>query len=225
MISVKDFYDIEENQYTNIDDFSEYGSTNDQVVSGIVQAFKNHPAVYGWYISDERPEYPSDTNKWMPSLTNRYQLIKRIDPNHPTLIILGCYQGENVAAWPPALKQLNRVTDGIGFDSYPVPYSPTSIVQECSEKLRDVVPEAANRWFVIQGFSWASYPDVVADEGSDIRKARYPTLGELRTMIHGARNAGAENLLVYSYFDLKNDKRQFASAWQNIHQALAEAQD
>lgn len=225
LFSIKDFYDIEANDYINLSDFSEYGTNNDQIVAGIVQTYKDHPALYGWYISDERPEAPSDSNKWMPALKDRYQLIKQKDPSHPTLIILGCYQGENVASWPPALTRLIQATDAIGFDSYPVPYAPLSIVQQCSQTISNAVTNSDNRWFVIQGFSWSSYPEVVKQDGSDITKARYPTLNELKEMINSARNAGINNILVYSYFDLKNDSTHFAATWQNLRQAIAETRN
>jgi hypothetical protein len=220
MFSVKDFYAEETQPQIALGDFAEYGQSHDDVVRGIVRTFKDHPAIWGWYISDERPESPDQVAQWAPVLKRRYTLIKEADPVHPTLIVLSCYQGSNVAAWSQKVDPIAQATDHLGFDSYPVPYAPLDVVKQCSGVLAHSVPQSANRWFVMQAFSWASYPEVPKADGQDVTKARYPTIGEMRTMIQHAKQAGVPNILVYSYFDLKKDTSSFARAWTNLLSAL-----
>lgn len=215
IFSLKDFYDIEENQQVPLSQVKAFGNSYEQVALQYVRTFKNHPALYGWYISDERPEVPQDAGKWVPVLLDRYKKIKQIDPAHPTIVILQCYQGTYLGN-TKSLGSISVATDDLGFDTYPIPYEQISTIGGCANTLTSVVEQPANRWYVIQSFSWASYPDIPRSIGEDVSKARYPTKAELQQMVDQAKQAGVSNFLFYSYFDLKQDKAHFKQNWQNV---------
>jgi len=77
---------------------------HDEIVTKAVEAFREHPALLGWYIADELP--PSST----PALRARRALINRLDPWHPTWAVY-CV--------PQDIPDMVGTADLIGMDPYP----------------------------------------------------------------------------------------------------------
>jgi hypothetical protein len=219
IININDFYDVIPNPPTPLSSYSNFGTSNESVALGIVNTFKNNPAVWGWYISDEKPDSLGALPTWQPVLQDRYNKIKKADPNHPTLIVLGCYQG-TVQDSGSMAKTLSSATDSLAFDAYPIPYEPTTTIKDCSSTLASSF-KGSDKWFVVQNFSWVSYPDVVSSLNLDIKQARYPSLDEMKSMVSQARSSGINNFLFYSYFDLKKDSQNFSKQWSNVKSVVA----
>ncbi|MCL5105314.1 MAG: carbohydrate binding domain-containing protein [Armatimonadetes bacterium] len=75
------------------------------IFKGLVETYKNHPALLAWYINDEL------SNEYLPQIADRYNYIKSSDPNHP--------------AWQVMTTATNHRahvdnTDVLGVDDYPV---------------------------------------------------------------------------------------------------------
>ena len=216
VFSLKDFYDKE--SYVPLSEVSQHGSTYDQVALNLVQQLKNHPAIYGWSISDERPETPASLASWLPVLQQRAQAIRQIDPNHPTLGVMQCYPGTYLND-TGSLNQLGTAMTDLGLDTYPIPYNDINLVGQCASTLAKS-NITGRRWFVVQSFSWKSYPDIPNGLGYNLSQARYPTKAELQTMVNQARSNGANNIMFYSYFDMKKDTANFATNWANLTEVV-----
>ena len=126
----------------------------------------SHPSILAWYVVDE----PSLRRVPVEVIRREADLIKMIDPVHPTLICDGYpfrglqYQDlVDIASpcWYPVWKQISVTTSG-----------------KCIDEIAHVVPKNEAIWYVVQAWTW--------------RNVRFPTPQEERVMtylaiIHGAR--------------------------------------
>jgi hypothetical protein len=78
-------------------------------------AFRSHPALLAWYVNAE------STIERVKALRMHYELLERIDPDHPTWTVL--YQYDMMRAMAPTF-------DILGVDIYPVTTSPLSAVTQ-----------------------------------------------------------------------------------------------
>ena len=166
----------------------------EQMTRGIINEFKDHPAILAWYLNDELPV------KYIPRLTKRYKLVKQLDPNHPAWIAL--FQVDE-------LKSYLGTTDVIGTDPYPIPAYPMSMVSEWTQKTREAAGPKRAIWMVPQLHNAGLYRKDYADSPS-------PTLDEVRCMTYQSLVHGANGLIYYSFFDLKRDPLGFESRWADV---------
>ncbi|MBN8587951.1 MAG: chitobiase/beta-hexosaminidase C-terminal domain-containing protein [Rhodothermia bacterium] len=131
-----------------------------------IEAFKKHPALLGWYISDE----PSAVNIPPAPLEELYRFIKSIDPYHPITIVFN--EVNNPTLYSGAM-------DIVMADPYPIPNQPIAQVQTFTEKLVRGFRYQKPVWIVPQAFGGGEWWQ------------REPTRQEIRAMtylalIHGA---------------------------------------
>ena len=87
-----------------------------------IEAFKDHPALYGWYIADEPELFDDDPEGWpvvhryLDIDPGYYHLAKQADPNHPTYIT---HNQEFIPADLPIYQAFMQVTDITGIHQYP----------------------------------------------------------------------------------------------------------
>lgn len=162
----------------------------DQAVDGIVRTFRDHPAVWGWYLNDERPP-------WMrPELRARYLQVRALDPEHPTW---------SVIAHIDAIGEYVDTCDLLGSDPYPLPNKPLTMVAEWTRKTAQAAPER---------------PVLMVPQLHDKSlyyggEHRPPTAQEARLMTYLALIEGADGLIFYSLFDLRRDKaRGWETRWR-----------
>lgn len=173
------------------------------MAKGVVEAFRSHPAVLAWYLNDELP------TTFVPALTERYQLLRQLDPNHPCWSVL--YQVKE-------LDQYVGTTDILGTDPYPVPTGPLSRAGEWTRLAGEAMGRPVGTWMVPQAHDWGNYRDAAEEKA----KTRAPTLDELRNMTYECLAAGAMGLVYYSYFDLQRDRLGFAPRWADMTALAAE---
>ncbi|NTV50928.1 MAG: hypothetical protein HGA20_14970 [Geobacteraceae bacterium] len=82
----------------------------------LVNTFKNHPALYGWYTEDE----PKAADIPVPGCENVYDTIKAADPFHPVVVV---YPGYGAGFWPAGttaypIPTVRRMYDVFGIDNY-----------------------------------------------------------------------------------------------------------
>ena len=131
-----------------------------------VKAFRNHPALLAWYISDE----PVGQNVPVENLIYTYQVIKTLDPYHPITIVF---------MTPKRAKDYENVFDVVMADPYPIP---NHSVTEVGSVTRDLISDfniSKPVWIIPQAF------------GGNEWWRREPTAQEIRAMtylavIHGA---------------------------------------
>ena len=78
-------------------------------VQNFVNAIKNHPAVWGWYLADEPELGPSGVHTYLATNPGYYPAVKSADPNHPVWLV---FSGRAQSGW-------NDVTDIVAIDTYP----------------------------------------------------------------------------------------------------------
>lgn len=164
-----------------------------------VAEFGKHPALLAWYINDELPL------SMVERLAARRDLMERLDPHHPTWVVL--YQVDQVAQYMPTF-------DVIGTDPYPIPTKSAGLALEWTRMTRDGVLNTRAMWQVPQAFDWGGY------NKSNLEATRAPTVDEVRAMSWQCIAAGANGLVMYSFFDLKkmSERDPFERRWAEVCQ-------
>ena len=167
----------------------------DAIVRGIVPLFRDHPALLAWYLNDELPVTMQDR------LDARQQLVRQLDPNHPTWAVL--YQVDEFHGY------LNSA-DVLGADPYPVNDRPVTMAADWTRKCAAVSDAHRSLWMVPQAMDWACYHKDRAD------KYRAPTLDEELVMTYLCLIHGAHGLIYYCYHDLMRDRLGFDKRWADM---------
>jgi hypothetical protein len=122
-------------------------------LANFVNTYKNHPALFGWYLADE----PNLRGVSPASLISDYQSIKQADPNHPVAIAF-CCRWISIDPYYDAL-------DIIMYDHYPfTPGTPEFWdIESVTSVINDFVNIAKNRGkkfiIILQGHSWPGSGD------------------------------------------------------------------
>jgi hypothetical protein len=196
LYSIKDFY-----AGTKwAPDFIETVEDEEPEVRRTVREYRDHPALLGWYINDERPLSMVDR------LEAHQQWVAAEDPNHPTWVVL--YQVRDVAGYV-------RTFDAIGTDPYPIPSRPPAMAGEWAELTREAVGDARPIWMVPQVHNWGIY--------RGYEDSRPPTLEEVRSMTWQCICEGADGLVYYSWMDLRRDETTpFEERWPEVKAVVEE---
>ena len=164
------------------------GSTNDELLTKVVNALKAHPGLGAWKGFDE----PALGNVPAAGLVRGYKKLRALDPNHP-LVIIQAPRGTvaELRKYAPAL-------DITGADIYPVGYPPGRHAARANKDIsvvgdvtRTMVGAANGKpvWMTLQ-IAWSGVlpPSHVP---------RFPTLLEERFMAYQAIVAGARGLAFF----------------------------
>lgn len=123
-----------------------------------ISIFRDHPALLGWYISDE----PTGNNIPPETLVEIYNVVKENDPWHPVSIVF-------MAPFLNSKKYTNAL-DIVMADPYPLPDLPLSMVGDVTGRLKEEFRGKRPVWIVPQAF------------GGGELWSREPTLQEIRSM-------------------------------------------
>ncbi len=123
-----------------------------------IKTFRDHPALLGWYISDEPNGYKIPPEK----LEEIYNIVKEYDPWHPVSIVF-------MAPFLSSKKYINAL-DIVMADPYPLPELPVSMVGNVAGQLKSEFEGKRPVWIVPQAFG-----------GGELWE-REPTLQEIRAM-------------------------------------------
>ncbi|MBM4050450.1 MAG: hypothetical protein FJ279_35595, partial [Planctomycetes bacterium] len=189
--SIKDFYEGTQYFQKRVGPFE----GEDAMTRGVVEAFKGHPAVLAWYLNDELP--PS----YLPRLRARYQLVKELDPDHPTWIVHYYSDAKSLAPYADT-------TDVLGVDPYPIASKPVTYVSTMVKAANQAVRGHRGLWVVPQAFAWwQCVPELRQKKrpptAEELEKKRAPTIPEMRCMTYLALIHGAKGIIYYSLYDLK----------------------
>jgi hypothetical protein len=215
IISLKDLYDQLPDGSTTAAAHAQFGSNNEQIAQTVAAKFGNHPAVWGYGITDEAPMDASELAKWRPILTRRYQVIKATS-NKPILATLVGKTSPNPTDRRSFLSALRTGSDHFALDYYPVPFEPIEGIQGIASDLPAVGD--SDGWFVAQSFSWSRYPDTARAIGYNPSASRAPSTAEMVAMARLALAGGAKNIMFYSYFDIAGDPAQQAALSAAVRQ-------
>ncbi len=128
-----------------------------RLISEII-AFRDHPALLGWYVADEPNGYKIPP----PELEDIYNIVRQNDPWHPVSIVF-------MAPFITSKKYLNAL-DIVMADPYPLPDLPASLVGNVAGQLKEEFSGKRPVWIVPQAF------------GGGELWSREPTMQEIRSM-------------------------------------------
>lgn len=123
-----------------------------------INTFRDHPALLGWYISDE----PSAKRITPEQLENIYRTVKEADPWHPVSIVF-------MAPYLTA-KKYSDALDIVMADPYPIPDHPSTLPGDVADLLISEFRGKKPVWIVPQAF------------GGGELWSREPTIQEIRSM-------------------------------------------
>ena len=141
-----------------------------------IKAFRDHPALLAWYISDEPNGHKTDPE----ILKELYNTVKENDPWHPVSIVFTAPVMDS--------RIYSESLDIVMADPYPVPDLPISLVGDVTGQLRSEFNGRKPVWIVPQIFG-----------GGEIW-GREPTLQEVRSMTWQSIIKGAAGI---QYFVLQ----------------------
>jgi len=135
-----------------------------------IMAFRDHPALLAWYISDE----PTG-NKISPEyLESIYKTVKDADPWHPVSIVF-------MAPFMSAARYAGAL-DIVMADPYPIPSGPATMAGDVARRLSETFRGKNPVWIVPQAFGGGEWWE------------REPSLQELRAMTYQAVINGARGI-------------------------------
>ena len=120
--------------------------------------FRDHPALLGWYISDE----PNGRNITPGKLEEIYKTVKDYDPWHPVSIV---FMAPFITS-----KRYSDALDIVMADPYPIPDYPATMAGDVAGQLRTEFKGKRPFWIVPQAF------------GGGELWSREPTIQEIRSM-------------------------------------------
>jgi hypothetical protein len=187
----------------------QYGATTTRQVAGVIKQYDGHPAVWGYFISDELPADPqgeAGTATWLGPLKARYRQVTRLS-RKPVMVSM--YWGENREAF---LYDVHGAASGhLMMDYYPFPdetvhggrrqtYGPIADLATTGSTMRRVA--GAQSWSAIQAFPWEREPGTAKQFGFNGQLA--PSVGDMAHMAQLALRGdgtgpGAQNLAFFSY--------------------------
>ena len=164
-----------------------------------INRFKDHPALLGWYISDEPTGHGEDPD----SLKSTYELIKSIDPYHPVSIVFMA---------PAQARKYADAMDIVMADPYPVPNQPIRSVGTVTRNLKKEFLGEKAVWIVPQAFGGGEW------------WGREPSLRELRAMTWLAVVEGAAGIQYFVRHGLNGFPKSTAT-WGECGKMALEIQE
>ncbi|MFH2068917.1 MAG: discoidin domain-containing protein [Candidatus Omnitrophota bacterium] len=149
-----------------------------------VNLYKNHPALLGWYMYDE----PEILSQPMEKLKETYELIKKLDPYHPCVMLNNSLEG---------IATYEGCADILMPDPYPLFVnkggfiSPITKISVFMDRCRESAPDKP-AWITLQAFD-------VGDEDETCSTQRAPDFKEFRAMVYLAIIHGAKGFLHFAY--------------------------
>ncbi|MFC2124076.1 chitobiase/beta-hexosaminidase C-terminal domain-containing protein [Bacteroidota bacterium] len=139
-----------------------------EILKKEVIMFRDHPALLAWYINDE----PIGQGRPVELLEKTYQLVREIDPYHPSSIVF---------MTPERAVEFENAMDIAMTDPYPVPGNMEMVVEDVQHLNRQFGTSKSN-WLVPQAFGGGEF------------WTREPTKQELRLMTYMGIVSGAKGI-------------------------------
>ena len=169
-----------------------------------VDSMKGHPAVMGWFVSDEQPIAD------IPKMRRRQGWMEALDPDHPTWYALDTVR---------EARHYLGAADVMGLDPYPIPKKPIGLVYSTTRQGVTNTFGAVANWQFPQAFGWGWL------KRRETKGMRAPTQKEMANMGWQAIAGGANGLIFYAYQHLSephdDPEDAFEPAWART-KAMAE---
>lgn len=175
-------------------------------ITELVKKVYNHPALFGYYISDEPDCGRSSPPFCIPpeNLIDTYKTIKSVDKTHPVTVLVNN---------PNAMRYYINASDITMSDPYPCQSPPNSVGPVTSVSGQADVLNELNKSFMITPMAWGG-----DNEGCE----RTPTSQEERVMTYLATIHGAKGI---QYFSRGLRYPVSERAWAECRQVALEMQE
>ena len=173
-----------------------------------IAAFKDHPALLGWYVNDEF------NIAFRDRLVARNRFVKSLDPRHVTW---GVHMEPHDSRW------FLDCHDVLGVDPYPIKGNGKEMkLMRCYEHPSVTLQTVANTravWQVIQVFDWGMFSTELLKKGS-----RPPTREEISSMTQLAIAGGANGIFYLAITSLASpvNGAVFHRRWADVLAAANE---
>ncbi|HEU5243387.1 MAG TPA: hypothetical protein VFU33_03220 [Gaiellaceae bacterium] len=184
-------------QLGNVPDLPARGlAAKEQLLTGIVEQLKDHPALGAWKGVDE-PANPNRPARVPPAgLVRAYRTLRQTDPGHPVVIT------QAPVSTPAQLAPYRPAFDITGADIYPVSYPPgkhaggrNRDIGVVGDITRKMVRAAGSKpvWMTLQ-IAWSG---MIPTQEHPANIPRFPTLSQERFMAYQAIVNGARGLAFF----------------------------
>jgi len=164
------------------------GRLEPEGLADLVRRSKDHPALLAYYIADE-PEYGKVP---VEDYVKGYELIKRIDPHHPVIMLNNRFS---------EMARYAHAADLLMPDPYPGFYQvegPMRPLSTQGKTVREAMRVKPHRvWFTPQFHNGLCYGNRNRERGDVVGRA--PTLHELRFMIYCPLVCGARGIVGWPF--------------------------
>lgn len=170
----------------------------DEVLKAWVKEFRSHPALLGWYLSDENPRHE------IPRLRQMREMINAIDPDHFTVTLT--YR-------PIDFPAFINTGDVFATDPYPIETVASRSMAHVHRLINGASALTPRVWMVPQAFNWGAY----RKHENPAQPYRFPSEAEIRSMVLSGAVNGAKGFLFYSYDSIfgRGEKKYPGSAENN----------
>ena len=153
----------------------------------IVKKYKDHPALWAWYLADEPQNYGITPE----NAEDLYQVVKKADPGHPVFI---------VHSEPKLYASYAGACDIFAIDVYPVPLKPLTALSDALALAGKTVKYKKPVWAVLQAY------------GNFAAGRRAPTPLELRCMTYMSIAHDVKGILWFTWWapEMKGTLKQQA---------------
>ena len=170
-------------------------------VTTYVNAFKDHAGLGGWYLQDDANLVGASP----AAILNTHNLVKSLDPNHPTVVSLAARNGTG------DFDTYMNVSDSLWVWRYPIGKTIEGSIADIGADLDYIKGVNPNKdvWYTIQAFGpiW----------GTAWGWNATPTREETQQMVDEAYDHGADSIIFYTYAS-SNVMRPYI--WENVKAAI-----
>ena len=211
------------------------GSTNYAVIDKNIAAFKNHPALYGWYMNDESnaTQYPSSLRETV------YNYVKSQDPNPNHILFEVNYQIQTGAYDPKA-------HDAFGMEMYFYDSQYTGSLNSWQTKITNMLPQVSsetklfpvmqsfteppsfpliptngiiNGWTMVKNAGWGNYGAAFFRDGPSISGDSFvldtPSIASQVTQVFAERTT-PQYAIINSIVLVRNGNQLTATAYDSL---------
>ena len=172
------------------------GRGEEDAIRAEVHRLKDHPAILGWYISDEEVD--------AAAVQRHHQWVEETDPSRFTLTLVN--QPD-----PAQLASFLDAGDVLAIDPYPIGNgAPITDVAVYTDALLSAAKGRKPAWVVVQAYGgymcrkdFRDIPGASVPLDSMRARGRAPTPREMRAMAYLALTHGATGLVFYYYKDIQ----------------------
>ena len=187
---------------------------NNAKMTKYISEVMKFPALLAWYLYDE-PAYRKVT---VAQLKNVYELVKTLDPFHPTYVAFT----HLIARKSRLAKEYTGCCDIIGSDPYPIMFKkPFTLVERWTQNCRYFIGEDRPVWTIIEAFEHKY--SKLGKYKKEYGPVTSPTYMQMKCECFMALSAGADGIIFFwmpiRYYNIEKDA---PTVWAGVAKVVKE---